>query len=86
VGIGGNDSGFDYAIDLYEDTAIDDTRRVGMGGAGIALLVGAAGTLRDPSAPAVGEHRSRHLELGLPPRLPERPVLDGRRQQRRHLS
>ncbi|MDQ3295712.1 MAG: hypothetical protein M3619_03950 [Myxococcota bacterium] len=43
----------DYAIDFYEGTALGDTRMVGMGGAGIALIVGSAGTLLNASAPAV---------------------------------
>ncbi len=45
----------DYAIDFYEGTALGDTRMVGMGGAGIALIVGSAGTLLNASAPAVRE-------------------------------
>ncbi len=43
----------DYAIDYYEGIAIGDTRQVGMGGAGAALLVGTAGTLLNASAPAI---------------------------------
>ncbi|MDQ3338170.1 MAG: hypothetical protein M4D80_23640 [Myxococcota bacterium] len=43
----------DYAIDFYEGTAIGDTRMVGMGGTGLALIPGSAGTLLNASAPAV---------------------------------
>lgn len=43
----------DYAIDFYEGVAIGNTAWVGMGGAGAALIVGTAGTLINPSAPAV---------------------------------
>jgi hypothetical protein len=43
----------DYAIDFYEGVAIGDTAQVGMGGAGAARVVGSAGTLLNPSAPAV---------------------------------
>jgi hypothetical protein len=43
----------DYAIDLYEGVAIGDTSQVGMGGAGAARVAGSAGTLLNPSAPAV---------------------------------
>lgn len=43
----------DYAIDFYEGVAIGDTSQVGMGGAGAARVVGSAGTLINPSAPAV---------------------------------
>jgi hypothetical protein len=43
----------DYAIDLYEGTAIGDARMVGMGGTGLALIPGSAGTLMNASAPAV---------------------------------
>jgi hypothetical protein len=42
-----------YAIDFYEGVAIGDTQHVGMGGAGAALVLGSAGTLLNPSAPAV---------------------------------
>ncbi|MBA3454537.1 MAG: hypothetical protein H0T42_15715 [Deltaproteobacteria bacterium] len=45
----------DYAIDIYEGVAIGDTRFVAMGGAGAALIIGTAGTLVNPSAPAVRE-------------------------------
>src|SRR4051794_5885449 len=44
-----------YAIDFYDGVAIGDTAWVGMGGAGAALIVGSAGTLINPSAPAVRE-------------------------------
>lgn len=43
----------DYAIDLYEGTAVGDVRMVGMGGTGLALIPGSAGTLLNASAPAV---------------------------------
>lgn len=43
----------DYAIDFYEGVAIGNTAWVGMGGAGAALIVGTAGSLINPSAPAV---------------------------------
>lgn len=43
----------DYAIDFYDGVAIGDTSQVGMGGAGAARLIGSAGTLLNPSAPAV---------------------------------
>jgi hypothetical protein len=43
----------DYAIDFYEGTAIGDARMVGMGGTGLALIPGSAGTLLNASAPAV---------------------------------
>lgn len=43
----------DYAIDFYEGTAIGDSRMVGMGGTGLALIPGSAGTLLNASAPAV---------------------------------
>ncbi len=43
----------EYAIDLYDGVAIGDTSQVGMGGAGAARVVGSAGTLLNPSAPAV---------------------------------
>lgn len=43
----------DYAIDFYEGVAIGNTAWVGMGGAGAALIVGTAGALINPSAPAV---------------------------------
>lgn len=42
-----------YAIDFYEGVAIGNTAWVGMGGAGAALITGTAGTLINPSAPAV---------------------------------
>jgi hypothetical protein len=45
----------DYAIDFYEGAAIGDVRMVGMGGAGLALITGSAGTLLNASAPAVRE-------------------------------
>ena len=43
----------EFAIDLYEGVAIGDTTQVGMGGAGAARVAGSAGTLLNPSAPAV---------------------------------
>jgi hypothetical protein len=43
----------EYAIDLYDGVALGDTSQVGMGGAGAARVVGSAGTLLNPSAPAV---------------------------------
>jgi hypothetical protein len=43
----------DYAIDFYDGVAIGNTAWVGMGGAGAALIVGSAGALINPSAPAV---------------------------------
>ena len=43
----------DYAIDFYDGVAIGNTAWVGMGGAGAALIVGTAGALINPSAPAV---------------------------------
>jgi hypothetical protein len=43
----------DYAIDFYEGTAIGDARMIGMGGTGLALIPGSAGTLLNASAPAV---------------------------------
>lgn len=43
----------DYAIDIYEGVAIGNTRLIAMGGAGAALINGTAGTLVNPSAPAV---------------------------------
>jgi hypothetical protein len=42
-----------YAIDFYDGVAIGNTAWVGMGGAGAALIVGSAGALINPSAPAV---------------------------------
>lgn len=42
-----------YAIDFYDGVAIGNTAWVGMGGAGAANIVGTAGTLINPSAPAV---------------------------------
>lgn len=45
----------DYSIDFYEGIAIGSSKQVGMGGAGAALLVGSAGTLLNPSAPAIRE-------------------------------
>ena len=45
----------EYAIDIYEGVAIGNTAWVGMGGAGAALITGTAGTLINPSAPAVRE-------------------------------
>ncbi len=43
----------DYAIELYEGVAIGDGTQTGMGGAGAARVTGSAGTLLNPSAPAV---------------------------------
>jgi hypothetical protein len=43
----------EFAIDFYDGVAIGDTSQVGMGGAGAARVVGSAGTLLNPSAPAV---------------------------------
>jgi hypothetical protein len=43
----------EFAIDFYDGVAIGDTSQVGMGGAGAARLVGSAGALLNPSAPAV---------------------------------
>jgi hypothetical protein len=43
----------DFAIDFYDGVAIGDTAQVGMGGAGAASVAGSAGTLLNPSAPAV---------------------------------
>jgi len=43
----------DYAIELYEGPAIGDSSLVGMGGAGAARLIGSAGALINPAAPAV---------------------------------
>lgn len=43
----------DYAIDFYEGTALGDARMIGMGGTGLALIPGSAGTLLNASAPAV---------------------------------
>jgi hypothetical protein len=42
-----------YSIELYDGTAIGNTAVVGMGGATVALAIGTAGTLFNPSAPAV---------------------------------
>ena len=60
----------DYAIELYEGVAIGDGTQTGMGGAGAARVTGSAGTLVNPSAPAVRgstdtDHWSwdYHLEL-----------------------
>jgi hypothetical protein len=43
----------DYAIDLYEGVAIGNTDMVGMGGAGVAVVIGTPGALLNPSALAV---------------------------------
>jgi hypothetical protein len=43
----------DFAIDFYDGVAIGDARQVGMGGTGLALIPGSAGTLLNASAPAV---------------------------------
>jgi hypothetical protein len=42
-----------YAIELYDGIAIGNTAMIGMGGATTALAIGTAGTLFNPSAPAV---------------------------------
>jgi hypothetical protein len=42
-----------YSIELYDGVAIGNTAVVGMGGATVALASGTAGTLFNPSAPAV---------------------------------
>jgi hypothetical protein len=42
-----------FAIDFYDGVALGDTSQVGMGGAGAARLVGSAGTLLSPAAPAI---------------------------------
>ncbi len=42
-----------YSIELYDGVAIGNTAVVGMGGATVALAIGTAGTLFNPSAPAV---------------------------------
>jgi hypothetical protein len=42
-----------YSIELYDGVAIGSTAVVGMGGATVALAIGTAGTLFNPSAPAV---------------------------------
>ncbi len=42
-----------YAIELYDGVAYGNSAVVGMGGATMALAVGTAGTLFNPSAPAV---------------------------------
>lgn len=43
----------DYAIELYDGVAYGNAAVVGMGGATIGLAIGTAGTLFNPSAPAV---------------------------------
>jgi hypothetical protein len=43
----------DYAIELYDGVAYGNSAVVGMGGATVALAIGTAGTLFNPSAPAV---------------------------------
>lgn len=43
----------DYAIDFYEGAAVGNARMVGMGGAGLALIHGSAGTLLNPAASAI---------------------------------
>ncbi|MDB4959277.1 MAG: hypothetical protein JWO36_6846 [Myxococcales bacterium] len=43
----------DYAIELYDSTALGNTAVVGMGGAALALASGTSGTLNNPAAPAV---------------------------------
>jgi hypothetical protein len=42
-----------YSIELYDGVALGNTAVVGMGGATVALASGTAGTLFNPSAPAV---------------------------------
>jgi hypothetical protein len=42
-----------YSIELYDGVAIGNAAVVGMGGATVALAIGTAGTLFNPSAPAV---------------------------------
>jgi len=42
-----------YAIDLYDGVALGNSRMVGMGGTGAALITGTAGALINPSAIAV---------------------------------
>lgn len=42
-----------YSIELYDGVALGSTAVVGMGGATVALAIGTAGTLFNPSAPAV---------------------------------
>ncbi len=42
-----------YSIELYDGVALGNTAVVGMGGATVALAIGTAGTLFNPSAPAV---------------------------------
>lgn len=42
-----------YSIELYDGVAIGNTAVIGMGGATTALAIGTAGTLFNPSAPAV---------------------------------
>jgi hypothetical protein len=43
----------EYAIELYEGVAIGDSVQTGMGGAGAARILGSAGALINPAAPAV---------------------------------
>jgi hypothetical protein len=43
----------DYAIDLYDGVALGNSATVAMGGASAANAFGTAGTLVNPSAPAV---------------------------------
>jgi hypothetical protein len=43
----------EYAIELYEGIAIGDSVQTGMGGAGAARILGSAGALLNPSAPAI---------------------------------
>jgi hypothetical protein len=42
-----------YSIELYDGVALGNAAVVGMGGATVALAIGTAGTLFNPSAPAV---------------------------------
>src|SRR5262245_33363136 len=43
----------DYSIELYDGVALGNAAVVGMGGATVGLAIGTAGTLFNPSAPAV---------------------------------
>src|SRR4051812_35422096 len=42
-----------YAIELYDGTALGNAAVIGMGGAAVALSSGTSGTLNNPSAPGV---------------------------------
>ncbi len=48
----------DYAIDLYQGTALGSVRIVGMGGAAVATAQGSAGTNVNPASPAVRDATS----------------------------